>query len=298
MCIIHNDDKVELMKGIILAGGKGSRLFPITSTFSKQLAPVYDKPLIYYPLATLMLAGIRQVLIISTAEDKPLFLKLLRDGSDIGMEFTYKVQNSPDGLAQALILADEFLDGSKSALILGDNIFHGAGVGRNLELHKQVEGAQIFASLVTNPEAYGVVEFDSSGKTLSIEEKPEAPKSKYAIPGLYFFDEMAPEYARKIKPSPRGELEITSLLEIYLFKNQLKTEILQRGTAWLDTGTFDALFAAASYVKIIEERQGLKISCPEEIAWRSGWITSAKLSSLADQYSNSNYGSYLRNLLD
>lgn len=284
------------MKGIVLAGGTGSRLWPITLTTSKQLLPVYDKPMIYYPISTLMLAGIREILIIATPHDKQSFINLLGDGSQLGMKFQYIVQPEPKGLAQALILAEEFLDGQSCALILGDNIFYGAGLGNQLENFTSVAGAAIFATKVSNPSEYGVVNLDDEGKALEIEEKPTKPKSNFAIPGLYFYDKYASGYAKELKPSKRNELEITDLNRIYLQKGQLQVCILERGTAWLDSGTTRSLLDASRFVQLIEDRQGLKIGCIEEIAWRKKYITSKQLLGLAQKLHKSSYGEYLANL--
>jgi glucose-1-phosphate thymidylyltransferase len=285
------------MKGIVLAGGTGSRLWPITRGISKQLLPIYDKPLVHYPLSTLMLAGIREILVITTPEDQSAFKKLLSDGNSIGIEIQYAVQEKPEGLAQALLIGENFIAGNKTALILGDNIFHGVGLGAQLKSLRQVNGAEIFAYKVSDPEKYGVVDFTVDGRVLSIEEKPIKPKSKYAIPGLYFYDESVVEIAKNIKPSARGELEITSVNQEYLRTGNLKTTVLERGTAWLDTGTIDSFNAAASYVKIVEERQGNKIACLEEIAWRNNWINDSQLLLLANEYGGNSYGTYLRQLL-
>ena len=284
------------MKGIVLAGGTGSRLWPITLTTSKQLLPVYDKPMIYYPISTLMLAGIREILIITTPHDKQSFINLLGDGSQIGLKFQYIIQPEPKGLAQALILAEEFLDGQSCALILGDNIFYGAGLGNQLEGFTSIAGAAIFATKVSNPSEYGVVNFDNVGKALEIEEKPTKPKSSFAIPGLYFYDKYASGYAKELKPSKRNELEITDLNRIYLQKGQLQVCILERGTAWLDSGTTRSLLDASRFVQLIEDRQGLKIGCIEEIAWRKKYITSEQLLGLAQKLHKSSYGEYLANL--
>ena len=285
------------MKGIVLAGGPGSRLWPITKGVSKQLLPVYDKPLIHYPLGTLFLAGIREVLIITTPEDLASFQRLLGDGSQYGASFEYATQDKPNGLAEAFLIGEEFIGGKSISLILGDNIFHGVGLGRQLETINTNEGATIFAYKVADPERYGVVEFAESGKVLSIEEKPLIPKSNFAVPGLYFYDSQVVEIAKSIEPSKRGELEITSINKFYLNMNRLNTMVLERGTTWLDTGTIQTLHAASSYVQIIEERQGSKISCLEEIAWASGWISDSDLESLAQGYGANPYGSYLLALI-
>lgn len=285
------------MKGIVLAGGTGSRLWPITKGVSKQLLSVYDKPLIHYPLGTLFLAGIREVLIITTPEDLASFQRLLGDGSQYGASFEYATQEKPNGLAEAFIIGEEFIGGKSISLILGDNIFHGVGLGRQLEEINTNDGATIFAYKVADPERYGVVEFADNGKVLSIEEKPTAPKSNFAVPGLYFYDSQVVEIAKSIAPSKRGELEITSINEFYLNANQLNTKILERGTTWLDTGTIQTLHAASSYVQIIEERQGSKISCLEEIAWANGWISDSDLKNLAQGYGANPYGNYLLGLI-
>lgn len=286
------------MKGIVLAGGQGTRLWPSTKSLSKQLLPVYDKPMIHYPIATLMTAGIREILVISTPQHLEMYRDLLGEGSDIGVEFSYCIQEEPKGLAQALLLAEEWLEGSDLCLILGDNIFHGSGLGRNLSKFSEINGAQIFAYQVSDPERYGVVEFDNLGTVISIEEKPENPKSYYAVPGLYFYENHAVDIAHNLKISTRGELEITDLNRIYLAEGKLKVEILPRGTAWLDTGTVESLNDASNYIRIIEERQGFKVSCLEEIAWRMGWINSSQLSLLAEAFGNSPYGDYLRRTLN
>ncbi len=285
------------MKGIILAGGTGSRLHPITQGISKQLTPVYDKPMIYYPLSTLMLAGIRDILIITTPADQEQFKRLLGDGSRFGINLEYKVQPSPDGLAQAFILGADFIGNDPVALVLGDNIFYGPGLGTQLATYEQKDGATVFAYRVADPRAYGVVEFDEDFNALSIEEKPENPKSDYAIPGLYFYDSKVVEYARQIKPSPRGELEITDLNRVYLEQGKLKVEVLPRGTAWLDTGTFDSLADATNFIRTVQSRQGLSIGCPEEIAWRHGWLSDEQLRDIATPLVKSGYGSYLLGLL-
>ncbi|WP_314644127.1 glucose-1-phosphate thymidylyltransferase RfbA [Rothia mucilaginosa] len=285
------------MKGIILAGGTGSRLHPITQGISKQLTPVYDKPMIYYPLSTLMLAGIRDILIITTPADQEQFQRLLGDGSRFGINLEYKVQPSPDGLAQAFILGADFIGNDSVALVLGDNIFYGPGLGTQLATYEQKDGATVFAYRVADPRAYGVVEFDEDFNALSIEEKPENPKSDYAIPGLYFYDSKVVEYARQIKPSPRGELEITDLNRVYLEQGKLKVEVLPRGTAWLDTGTFDSLADATNFIRTVQSRQGLSVGCPEEIAWRHGWLSDEQLRDIATPLVKSGYGSYLLGLL-
>jgi len=285
------------MKGIVLAGGTGSRLWPITRGVSKQLLPVYDKPLIYYPLGTLFLAGIDDILIITSPNDLSSFQRLLGDGSQLGCRFRFVSQSEPNGLAEAFILGEDFIEDSDVALILGDNLFHGVGLGQQLREVNTLDGATIFAYKVSNPESYGVVEFSDSGNVISIEEKPAQPKSNYAVPGLYFYDNQVVEIAKTIKPSARGELEITSINQWYLSQGRLNTRILERGTTWLDTGTFDSLHAASSYVQIIEERQGSKISCLEEVAWRNGWISDRDLTRLADTYNDNPYGEYLIELL-
>jgi len=285
------------MKGIVLAGGTGSRLWPITWGVSKQLIPVYDKPLIHYPISTLMLAGIREILIITTPQDQVSFKRLLGDGSKYGVKFEFAVQESPDGLAQAFIIGKTFIGKDSCALVLGDNIFYGDGLGTQLKSMVDVKGAHIFAYKVNDPERYGVVEFDQSGKVLSIEEKPSSPKSSYAIPGLYFYDNEVVEIAKQVKPSSRGELEITTVNQAYLERGALQTTVLKRGTAWLDTGTFESLNSASAFIQIIEERQGQKVSCLEEIAWRNEWITDAELIARSDEYKSSPYAGYLRGLL-
>jgi glucose-1-phosphate thymidylyltransferase len=284
------------MKGIILAGGTGSRLFPLTTVISKQLLPVYDKPMIYYPLASLMAAGLREILVIVTPRDETSFRALLGDGSQWGMTIDYVVQQKPEGLAQAFILAEKFLAGDKAALILGDNIFHGVGLGTQLKQLTDPDGGVVFAYQVANPSEYGVIEFDESGHVVSIEEKPKTPKSDFAIPGLYFFDEQVVDIAKNVKPSPRGELEITSVMSEYLHRGKLKVEVLPRGTAWLDTGTFNTLHEAGTYVRIIEERQGARVGCVEEISWRNGWIDSLQLRNMAEKQLSSGYGEYLMGL--
>ncbi|MGH1979208.1 glucose-1-phosphate thymidylyltransferase RfbA [Rothia sp. L_38] len=285
------------MKGILLAGGTGSRLHPITLGISKQLTPVYDKPMIYYPISTLMLAGIQDILIITTPQDQEQFRRLLGDGSQFGVNFTYKVQPSPDGLAQAFILGEEHIGDDSAALVLGDNIFYGPGLGNQLRKYNDVDGAAVFGYRVADPTAYGVVEFDDDFRAVSIEEKPVNPKSDYAIPGLYFYDNNVVEYAKAIKPSPRGELEITDLNRVYLEQGKLQVEVLPRGTAWLDTGTFDSLADATNFIRTVQARQGLSIGSPEEIGWRMGWIDDARLEELAQPLVKSGYGSYLMSLL-
>lgn len=285
------------MKGILLAGGTGSRLHPITLGISKQLTPVYDKPMIYYPISTLMLAGIQDILIITTPQDQEQFQRLLGDGSQFGVNFTYKVQPSPDGLAQAFILGEEHIGDDSAALVLGDNIFYGPGLGNQLRKYNNLDGAAVFGYRVADPTAYGVVEFDQSFMAISIEEKPARPKSDYAIPGLYFYDNDVVEYAKAIKPSPRGELEITDLNRVYLEQGKLQVEVLPRGTAWLDTGTFDSLADATSFIRTVQARQGLSIGSPEEIGWRMGWIDDNHLEELARPLVKSGYGAYLLGLL-
>ncbi|WP_343611822.1 glucose-1-phosphate thymidylyltransferase RfbA [Chryseobacterium oranimense] len=285
------------MKGIILAGGSGTRLYPLTIAVSKQLMPVYDKPMIYYPLSTLLLAGIKDILIITTPHDQPGFIKLLGDGSQIGCNIEYVVQPSPDGLAQAFILGDQFIGNDPAALVLGDNIFYGSEMGTLLKNKTNPDGGVVFAYHVTDPERYGVVEFDHDFKAVSIEEKPSNPKSNYAVPGLYFYDNEVVEIAKNIKPSARGELEITDVNNVYLSKGKLEVGVLDRGTAWLDTGTFDSLNDASEFVSVIEKRQGFKIGCIEEIAFRNKFINEEKLLETAEKYGKSGYGEYLKQLV-
>ena len=284
------------MKGIILAGGSGTRLYPITLGISKQLMPIYDKPMIYYPLSTLMLAGINEILIITTPEDQEQFKRLLSDGNQWGCKITYAKQEVPNGLAQAFVIGADFIGKDSVALVLGDNIFYGSGFRKLLKQSVKNEGATIFAYLVSDPERYGVVEFDKDFHALSIEEKPEQPKSNYAVPGLYFYDNEVVKIAKNIQPSHRGEYEITTVNDIYLQKKKLKVAVLDRGFAWLDTGTFDSLSDASEYVRVIEKRQGLKIGCPEEIAYRMGFITATQLAALAEGLKKSGYGEYLKGI--
>jgi len=285
------------MRGIVLAGGTGSRLWPVTWGASKQLLPVYDKPMIHYPIATLMLAGIREILIITTKQDQGSFQNLLGTGSELGVSFTYAVQESPDGIAQAFLIGEDFISNEPCALILGDNIFYGVGLGSQLQTVKADGGAHIFAYEVSDPGRYGVIEFDSTGKALSIEEKPLNPKSNFAIPGLYFYDKDVVEITKSVKPSKRGELEITSVNEVYLSVGKLDVTPLERGTVWLDAGTFDSLIDASIFMQVVEKRHRHKISCLEEIVWRNGWITDNQLLARAESYNSSPFANYLRNLL-
>jgi glucose-1-phosphate thymidylyltransferase len=285
------------MRGIILAGGTGTRLHPITVGVSKQLVPVYDKPMVYYPLSTLIMAGIRDVLVITTPHDAVQFERLLGDGSAYGISITYAQQPAPEGLAQAFVIGADFVGDGKVALVLGDNVFYGPGLGTRLARHTNVDGGLVFAYHVADPEAYGVVEFDAQGKAISLEEKPIQPRSNFAVPGLYFYDNDVVAIARDLKPSPRGELEITDVNRAYLEQGRLGVEVLPRGTAWLDTGTFDSLMAAGEFVKVVESRQGLKIGCPEEVAWRQGFLSDDELRERAEPLMKSGYGGYLLGLL-
>ncbi len=285
------------MRGIILAGGTGSRLWPITKGVSKQLLPIYDKPLVYYPLSTLMSAGIRDILVITTPHDASAFQDLLGDGSQWGINLSFAQQPKPEGLAQAFLIGEQFIGNDACALVLGDNVFHGNGLGDELQLLTQPKGATIFAYKVSNPEEYGVVEFAPDGRVISIEEKPARPKSSFAVPGLYFYDNNVVSIAKDVRPSARGELEITAVNSEYLNRGELSVSVLPEGTAWLDSGTFGSLHDASSYVRIVEERQGIKVGCPEEIAWRHHWITNEQLEQRADELLKSGYGVYLKNLL-
>ena len=293
---LNSQPSTSLMKGIILAGGSGTRLYPITKAISKQLMPIYDKPMIYYPLSVLMMAGIREILIITTAEDNASFKRLLGDGSQVGCRFEYAVQEVPNGLAQAFVIGADFIGKEKVALILGDNIFYGTRMGKQLQELNDVEGGYVFAYQVSDPERYGVVEFDSEMKAISIEEKPSAPKSNYAVPGLYFYDNEVVRIARELKPSARGEYEITDVNRIYLEAGKLSVSVLDRGTAWLDTGTFDSLSDASEYVRVIEKRQGTKIGCIEEIAYRNNFINRDQLMKMANDLAKSGYGNYLKQI--
>ena len=286
------------MKGIVLAAGIGSRLWPITYGVSKQLLPIYDKPLIHYPISTLMLAGIRDILIITSPVDLEVFKRAIGDGKRYGVSFSYKVQEIPNGIAEAFLIGEDFIQEDRVALVLGDNLFYGQGLGLQLVENTNVSGARIFAYKVSDPERYGVVEFDENGKVISLEEKPLRPKSSFVVPGLYFYDNSVVQKAKGVKPSARGEKEITSINQMYLEEGSLKTTVLERGTAWLDTGTFESLHSAAAFIKAIEERQGMKVSCLEEIAWRKNWISDEELMKLAKEYKSSPYGKYLEGLLN
>ena len=293
----HRGRYAPRVRGILLAGGTGSRLWPITRAVSKQLMPIFDKPMIYYPLSTLVMSGVREVLVITTPEDQAQFQRLLGDGSQWGLRLEYVAQPRPEGIAQAFVLGADFIGDEPVALILGDNIFHGAGLGRQLAANTDLVGGRVFAYPVANPEAYGVVDFDADGRVLSIEEKPEKPKSRYAVPGLYFYDNRVVDIARKLTPSARGELEITAVNEAYRESGELSVTVLDRGTAWLDTGTFTSMMQAGEFVRVIEERQGMKIGCVEEVAWRAGLIDDARLRELAAPLAKSGYGDYLLGLL-
>jgi glucose-1-phosphate thymidylyltransferase len=286
------------MKGIILAGGSGTRLYPITKGISKQLMPIYDKPMIYYPLCTLMEAGINEILVITTPHEQEQFMRLLGDGSQWGIDLKYKVQPTPGGLAQAYTIGEEFIGNDKVAMVLGDNIFHGSALGKSLARHTDVDGGTVFAYQVSDPERYGIVEFDDNMKAISVEEKPLQPKSNYALVGLYFFDNEAVEIAKNAQPSARGEIEITSVMDVYLKKDKLNVEVLDRGSAWLDTGTFASMMDASNFVQIMEDRTSLKIGCVEEVAWRQGYISNDQLAVLSDPLKKSGYGEYLLRLLD
>ncbi|MGI5140112.1 MULTISPECIES: glucose-1-phosphate thymidylyltransferase RfbA [unclassified Streptomyces] len=285
------------MRGIVLAGGTGSRLWPITRAVSKQLMPVFDKPMIYYPLSTLVMAGLRDILIITGPAERPQFERLLGDGSDLGLNIQFVTQEQPNGIAEAFVIGEEFIGDEPVALILGDNIFHGVGLGRQLAGYREPEGGVVFAHAVSDPTAYGVVDFDEQGRARSIEEKPKNPKSRYAVPGLYFYDSRVVEIAKGLKPSDRGELEITDVNKYYLDRGELQVSVLDRGTVWLDTGTFQSLVQASEYVRVVEERQGMKIGCLEEAVWRVGFIDDARLRALAEPLTKSGYGDYLLNLL-